>query len=60
MDLQTGGGIVGIIHLILFLIALYEIITSSRPLGAKVLWALVVFLLPCVGLIIYYLVGRKT
>ncbi len=55
----AGGGILAIIHLILFLIALYEIVTSSRSLGGKVLWGLIVFLLPCVGLIAYYLIGRK-
>jgi hypothetical protein len=58
MDWQYGG-ILGTIHLILFLIALYEIISSSRPVVNKVLWGLLIFLLPCMGLIIYYLIGRK-
>jgi len=51
--------ILGLLHLILFLIAAFEILTSKRPLLEKVLWLLLIFLLPLIGLIIYYLVGRK-
>ena len=51
--------ILGVIHLILFLIAGYEIITSNKDLGKKVLWLLLILLFPLVGLVIYYLLGRK-
>lgn len=51
--------ILGIVHLILFLIAAVEILGSNRDLMSKVLWLLVIFLFPLVGLIIYYLIGRK-
>ncbi len=47
------------VHIVLFLIAAYEILTSSKPLGSKVLWLLLILLLPVVGLIIYFLLGRK-
>jgi len=50
--------ILSILHLILFLIAAFEILSSSKPLGNKVLWLLLIFLLPLIGLIIYFLVGR--
>ncbi len=50
--------ILSIVHLILFLIAAFEVLTSSKPLLHKVLWLLLIFLLPIVGLIIYYLIGR--
>ena len=50
--------ILGVIHLILFLIAAFEILTSSKPLINKVLWLLVIFLLPVIGLILYFLLGR--
>ncbi len=50
--------ILGVVHLILFLIAAFEILTSGKSLGQKFLWLLLIFLLPVVGLIIYYLVGR--
>ncbi len=50
--------ILGLIHLILFIIAAFEIVSSGKPLLNKVLWLLLIFLLPLVGLIIYFLVGR--
>lgn len=51
--------ILGILHLIIFIWALFQIITSSMPLLSKIVWALVVFLLPVIGLILYLLLGRK-
>ena len=50
--------ILGILHLVLWLIAAVEILTSSKSLGNKVLWLLVIFLLPLIGLILYFLLGR--
>lgn len=52
-------GLLGLLHLVLWIIAAVEIIRSSRPLAEKVLWLLVILLLPLIGLIIYYVVGRK-
>lgn len=51
--------VLGVLHLILFIWALFQILTSSMPVISKILWALVVLLLPIVGLIIYLLIGRK-
>ncbi len=51
--------VLAVLHLILFLIAAFEILGSKRDLMDKVLWLLLIFLLPLVGLIIYYLIGRK-
>lgn len=50
--------ILGLLHLILFLIAAFEILTSGKPLLHKVLWMLLILLLPVAGLIIYYVLGR--
>lgn len=51
-------GLLSLLHLILFLIAAFEILNSGKTLGNKILWLLLIFLLPVVGLIIYYLAGR--
>lgn len=51
-------GILSLLHLILFLIAAFEILSSNKSLGNKVLWLLLIFLLPLVGLILYYVAGR--
>lgn len=51
--------ILGVIHLILFVIAAVDILGSSKPIGSKILWLLLIFFLPVIGLIIYFLIGRK-
>ncbi|MBX3383461.1 MAG: PLDc N-terminal domain-containing protein [Phycisphaeraceae bacterium] len=50
--------IIGVLHFVLFLIAAFEVLTGSKPLGHKVLWLLLILLLPIVGLVLYYLLGR--
>ena len=52
-------GILGILHLIVFIWALLSILKSGASTGAKLLWALLVLLLPLVGLIIWFLAGPK-
>lgn len=51
-------GLLGAVHLALFLIAAYEIVSSGKSMPAKVAWLVVILLLPVVGLIAYYLIGR--
>ena len=51
--------ILGVIHLILFIFALFQILASSMSIGSKLLWIFVVLIFPLVGLILYYLFGRK-
>ncbi|OSS44084.1 hypothetical protein B5807_11255 [Epicoccum nigrum] len=55
----TGGGIIGFIVLVLDIIAWIEIFKSNRPVSSKVIWSLVVFLFPVVGMIIYYLFSNR-
>lgn len=50
--------ILGIIHLVLFLVAAVEILGSNKSVGSKVLWLLLILFLPLIGLVIYFLVGR--
>jgi hypothetical protein len=38
---------------------LVEILKSKRPVVNKVIWALVVFLFPVVGMVIYYLFSNR-
>lgn len=50
--------IIGILHLILWVWAIIDIVGSGKSAGAKILWVLIVFLLPLIGLILYVLIGR--
>lgn len=52
-------GILGILHIIVFVWALLSIIKSGASTASKILWALLVLLLPLIGLIIWFLAGPK-
>lgn len=53
------GGILGLIILILDIYAIVKIVTSGASLLAKILWSLLVLVLPLIGLIIWWLAGPK-
>ncbi|KAK7730375.1 hypothetical protein SLS53_009075 [Cytospora paraplurivora] len=55
----TGGGVIGFIVLILDIIVFIEVLKSSRPPAHKVLWCLVVFLFPIIGLVVYWLFSGR-
>lgn len=51
--------IVGIILFVLFIIALVDILKSGMDTGKKLIWVLVVLLLPLIGTLLWFLIGRK-
>ena len=51
--------ILGIIILIFEIIAIIDVVKSSKDTGKKVLWIVLIVFLPVIGLILYYLTGRK-
>lgn len=53
------NSIIGIIVLVLDIIAILDLLKSSVTTGKKVLWILLIVLLPIIGLVLYYLVGKK-
>ena len=59
MDLGVSG-IFGILILIADIWAILSIAQSSASMGHKVLWIVLVLLLPVVGLIIWFLLGPRT
>jgi hypothetical protein len=52
------SAIIVLVYSILFMIAAVEILTARRDVTYKLVWLLVVLLLPVLGLLLYYLVGR--
>ncbi|KAF8925386.1 hypothetical protein BGZ58_000858 [Dissophora ornata] len=54
-----GGGFLGLVVFILNLIAIFEIINSNRTLTSKLLWSLLIFLFPILGLVLYFLFGGR-
>ncbi len=53
-------GLIGLIILVLDIIAIVEVAKSKADTGKKVLWIILILILPVVGLILYYLLGRKS
>ena len=53
------GSIIGLIILVLDIIAIIDVVKSAMETGKKVLWIVLIVLLPVIGLILYYLVGKK-
>jgi hypothetical protein len=52
-------GILGLIILILDIWAIVRIVGSGATTGKKVLWSLLIIILPLLGLIIWYFAGPK-
>lgn len=50
--------VLGIVHLVLLIIAVVDIVKSGMSIEKKLLWILIIALLPLIGLILYFLIGR--
>lgn len=58
MDLEIGG-IFGLIVLALDIWAIVNVLGSSASTGGKVLWILLILLMPVIGLIIWLIAGPR-
>ncbi len=53
------SGILGLIVLVLDIIAILDCLKTQTDDGKKILWIILILVLPVIGLILYYLVGKK-
>jgi len=53
------GGLLGLVILALDLWAIINVLQSGESTGAKVLWALLILLLPVIGLIVWFVGGPR-
>lgn len=51
------GGLIGLIILIVDIWAIVKIIQSGASIGAKVLWIVLILILPVLGLILWFIFG---
>jgi succinate dehydrogenase/fumarate reductase cytochrome b subunit len=56
---STFNGLIGLIILALDIWAIINVFKSSASTGAKVLWILLILLLPVLGLIIWAIAGPR-
>ncbi|HVT79126.1 MAG TPA: PLDc N-terminal domain-containing protein [Phycisphaerae bacterium] len=52
-------GIVGLLILVLDVYVIYRVMTNRMDPGMKLLWVILVLLLPLVGPILYFLIAEK-
>lgn len=50
--------LLGIVVFVLDILAIVSVITGQGSSGHKILWVLLILLLPYIGLILYFLIGR--
>jgi hypothetical protein len=53
------GGLFGLLILVLDIWAIVKILQGSASTGSKVLWIVVILILPLIGLLLWFLLGRK-
>jgi len=53
------GGILGLIILVLDIVAIVDALKSSMSTGKKALWVILILILPVVGMVLYFLIGKK-
>ncbi len=53
------SGIVGLIILALDIWAIIKILQGGGPTNTKLLWIIVILVLPVIGLVLWLLIGRK-
>jgi len=53
------GGLFGLILLVAMVWAIIRVIGSSAGTGAKVLWVVLILVLPVLGLVLWFLFGPK-
>ena len=56
MNYGYGGG--GLLLLLLDIYCLYLILSSRDDAGKKILWVIIVLVLPLIGPLLYFLLGR--
>jgi hypothetical protein len=60
--LDKGGSmttLIGLVVLVLDIIAIIDVLKSSMATGKKVLWIILILVLPIVGMVLYFLIGKK-
>ena len=53
------NGIIGLIILILDIWAIVQIVQGRGPTDKKILWVLIILLLPVIGLILWLVIARR-
>ncbi len=53
------SGLAGLVVLVLDIIAILDCLKSNADMVRKLLWILVILLLPLIGMLLYFLLARR-
>ncbi|MEZ5537839.1 MAG: PLDc N-terminal domain-containing protein [Thiolinea sp.] len=53
------GGLFGLIILVLDVLAIIKVMQSAAGTGSKVIWVVLILLLPILGLVLWFFAGPK-
>ncbi len=53
-------GLIGILVLVLDIIAIISVVAGKSSVERKLLWTLAILILPFLGMILYFLIGKKS
>ena len=53
------GSLLGLVVLILDIVAIVDVVKSSFETGKKILWIILILVIPLVGMALYFLIGKK-
>jgi len=53
------GGVLGLLILIADIYAIVKVMNSGASTGGKVIWTLIILLLPVIGLLLWFFAGPK-
>ena len=53
------GALIGLAVLVLDIVAIVDAVKSSMDTGKKALWIILVLILPVIGMVLYFLIGKK-
>jgi len=53
------GALIGLVVLVLDIVAIVDAVKSTMETGKKALWIILVLVLPIVGMVLYFLIGKK-
>lgn len=53
------GGLLGLIYLIAVIVGIVDVLKGAFDTGKKILWIALIVLIPYVGVILYFVIGKK-
>ena len=51
--------LLSLVVLVLDIVAIIDAVKSNMETGKKVLWIVLILILPIIGLVLYYVIGKK-